>query len=124
MASEQFFLDALGFSFLIGHALLDPRPIRGRCHDFPAEGHQCCKFRPALRRGQSLKLLRPGGLLATFSCSGGVTAELFQSIVAGAAADAGGEAKVLERFGAPADHPIALAFPEGDYLKGLLVVRT
>ena len=72
----------------------------------------------------ALKLLRPGGLLATFSCSGGVSAELFQSIVAGAASDAGVDAKILERFGAAADHPVALGFPEGDYLKGLLVLRS
>jgi 23S rRNA (cytosine1962-C5)-methyltransferase len=72
----------------------------------------------------ALKLLAPGGLLATFSCSGGVSAELFQSIVAGAAADVGVEAKILERFGAAADHPVALSFPEGEYLKGLLLART
>ena len=72
----------------------------------------------------ALKLLAPGGLLATFSCSGGVSAELFQSIVAGAASDAGVDAKIIERFGAAADHPVALNFPEGDYLKGLLVIRT
>jgi 23S rRNA (cytosine1962-C5)-methyltransferase len=72
----------------------------------------------------AFKLLRPGGLLATFSCSGGVDAALFQSIVAGAALDAGAEAKIVERFGAAADHPIALQFPEGEYLKGLLVLRT
>jgi 23S rRNA (cytosine1962-C5)-methyltransferase len=71
----------------------------------------------------ALKLLAPGGMLATFSCSGGVSAELFQSIVAGAAADAGVDAKIVERFGAAADHPVALSFPEGDYLKGLLLVR-
>jgi 23S rRNA (cytosine1962-C5)-methyltransferase len=71
----------------------------------------------------ALKLLAPGGLLATFSCSGGVSAELFQSIVAGAALDAGGEAKIIERFGAAADHPVALEFPEGEYLKGLLVLK-
>jgi len=71
----------------------------------------------------ALKLLKPGGLLATFSCSGGVSAELFQSIVAGAAADAGVDAKIIERFGAAADHPVALKFPEGDYLKGLLVLK-
>jgi 23S rRNA (cytosine1962-C5)-methyltransferase len=71
----------------------------------------------------ALKLLAPGGLLATFSCSGGVSAELFQSIVAGAAADAGVDAKIIERFGAAADHPVALQFPEGDYLKGLLLLR-
>ena len=71
----------------------------------------------------AMRLLRPGGLLATFSCSGGVSTELFQSIVAGAALDAGVPAKILERFGAAGDHPVALEFPEGDYLKGLLVVR-
>jgi 23S rRNA (cytosine1962-C5)-methyltransferase len=71
----------------------------------------------------ALKLLSPGGLLATFSCSGGVSAELFQSIVAGAAVDAGAEAKIIERFGAAADHPVALEFPEGEYLKGLLVLK-
>ena len=72
----------------------------------------------------ALKLLAPGGLLATFSCSGGVSVELFQSIVAGAAVDAEVDAKIIERFGAAADHPVALEFPEGDYLKGLLVVRS
>jgi 23S rRNA (cytosine1962-C5)-methyltransferase len=72
----------------------------------------------------ALKLLAPGGLLATFSCSGGVSSELFQSIVAGAALDAGADAKIVERFGAAADHPVALEFPEGEYLKGLLVLKT
>ena len=72
----------------------------------------------------AFKLLSPGGMLATFSCSGGVTAELFQSIVAGAALDAGVEAKIIERFGAAADHPVALEFPEGEYLKGLLLLRS
>ena len=72
----------------------------------------------------AFKLLAPGGLLATFSCSGGIPAQLFQSIVAGAALDAGAEAKILERFSAAADHPVALEFPEGDYLKGLLLLRT
>lgn len=69
----------------------------------------------------AFKLLAPGGLLATFSCSGGVSAELFQSIVAGAAADAGVGGRVIERFHGGADHPVALSFPEGDYLKGLLI---
>jgi len=70
-----------------------------------------------------LKLLRPGGLLATFSCSGGVSAELFQKIVAGAAADAAASAIILERFHAAPDHPVLLEFPEGEYLKGLLLRR-
>ena len=71
----------------------------------------------------AFKLLAPGGLLATFSCSGGVPAELFQKIVAGAALDAGISAKVVDRYTVAADHPVALEFPEGDYLKGLLAYR-
>jgi len=72
----------------------------------------------------AFKLLASGGLLATFSCSGGIPAALFQSIVAGAALDAGVEAKIVERFGAAADHPVALEFPEGEYLKGLLLLKS
>jgi 23S rRNA (cytosine1962-C5)-methyltransferase len=68
----------------------------------------------------AFKLLRPRGLLMTYSCSGGVGADLFQKIVAGAALDAGAEARILRRLMASADHPVALSFPEGDYLKGLL----
>jgi 23S rRNA (cytosine1962-C5)-methyltransferase len=68
----------------------------------------------------AFKLLRPGGLLMTFSCSGGVSADLFQKIVAGSALDAGTDAQVVARLGASADHPVALNFPEGDYLKGLI----
>jgi 23S rRNA (cytosine1962-C5)-methyltransferase len=72
----------------------------------------------------ALKLLRPGGLLATFSCSGGISADLFQKIVAGAALDAAADAAIVGRFAPGADHPVALNFPEGDYLKGLLIRRS
>lgn len=68
----------------------------------------------------AFKLLRPGGLLFTFSCSGGVSRELFQKIAAGAALDAGVNAQVVEHLSAGADHPVALNFPEGEYLKGLV----
>ena len=71
----------------------------------------------------ALKLLRPGGLLASFSCSGGISADLFQKILAGAALDAGAEASIVGHFSAAADHPVLLSFPEGDYLKGLLIRR-
>ncbi len=71
----------------------------------------------------ALRLLRPGGLLATFSCSGGVSPELFQKIVAGAAADAGVSLVLRERFSAAPDHPVLVEFPEGEYLKGLLLER-
>ena len=69
----------------------------------------------------ALKLLAPGGVLATFSCSGGIDIALFQKIVAGAAIDAAADAAIVGRLGASADHPVALNFPEGEYLKGLLV---
>jgi 23S rRNA (cytosine1962-C5)-methyltransferase len=68
-----------------------------------------------------LALVRPGGVLATFSCSGHVGAALFQKIVAGAALDAGRDAQILERLSQPADHPVAIEFPESEYLKGLIL---
>jgi len=71
----------------------------------------------------AFKLLRPGGLLVTFSCSGGIDAGLFQKIVAGAALDAGVEAQILEHLFQGADHPVSLHFPEGAYLKGLVCYK-
>ncbi len=68
----------------------------------------------------AFKLLRPGGILFTFSCSGLVTPELFQMVVAGAALDAGRPVQILRRLGQASDHPVALSFPEGEYLKGLV----
>lgn len=69
------------------------------------------------------KLLRPGGVLFTFSCSGGISPALFQKIVAGAALDAGVEMVVVERLAQGPDHPVSLYFPEGEYLKGLVCVK-
>lgn len=70
-----------------------------------------------------LKLLKPGGLLFTFSCSGGVGPELFHKIVAGAGMDAGVDGFILDRVGASPDHPQTIYFPEGEYLKGLLILK-
>jgi 23S rRNA (cytosine1962-C5)-methyltransferase len=67
------------------------------------------------------KLLRPGGLLATYSCSGGISEDLVQKIVAGAALDAGVDAQIIHHLHASADHPVLLSFPEGAYLKGLVL---
>ncbi len=72
----------------------------------------------------ALMLLAPGGLLFTFSCSGGISADLFHKIVAGAAIDAGVDGVIVTRLGAAPDHPQTLYFPEGEYLKGLLVMKT
>ncbi len=67
------------------------------------------------------KLLKPGGHLMTFSCSGAISADLFQKIVFGALADSGRQAQILKHLGPGDDHPVALTFPEGAYLKGLLL---
>jgi 23S rRNA (cytosine1962-C5)-methyltransferase len=71
----------------------------------------------------ALKLLDPGGLLFTFSCSGGVPAELFHKIVAGAGIDAGVDGLFYARLSGAPDHPMTVTFPEGDYLKGLVLVK-
>jgi 23S rRNA (cytosine1962-C5)-methyltransferase len=68
----------------------------------------------------AFKLLRPGGILVTFSCSGYVKPDLFQKIIADAAVDAGRDACVLEYLSQGPDHPVALNFPEGLYLKGMI----
>jgi len=68
----------------------------------------------------AFKLLRPGGILFTFSCSGGIDTALFQKIIASAALDAGVEAQIVEQLSQSSDHPVALNFPEGAYLKGLI----
>jgi len=71
----------------------------------------------------ALQLLEPGGVLFTFSCSGGISADLFHKIVASAGADAGVDGYILERLGGAPDHSMTLEFPEGEYLKGLVVMR-
>ena len=71
----------------------------------------------------ALMLLEPGGLLLSFSCSGGIGADLFHKIVAGAGRDAGVGGALLRRLEAAPDHPTTLVFPEGEYLKGLAVLR-
>jgi 23S rRNA (cytosine1962-C5)-methyltransferase len=66
-----------------------------------------------------MKLLAPGGNLLTFSCSGAVSPDLFQKIVAGAAADARVDLQIRRHLGAAPDHAVSIHFPEGEYLKGL-----
>ncbi|HYD81217.1 MAG TPA: class I SAM-dependent rRNA methyltransferase [Paucimonas sp.] len=70
-----------------------------------------------------LQLLRENGLLFTYSCSGAISADLFQKIIAGAATDAGVDARILKRLSAGIDHPMTTNFPEGEYLKGLLLQK-
>ncbi|GAB4324818.1 MAG: 23S rRNA (cytosine(1962)-C(5))-methyltransferase RlmI [Candidatus Zixiibacteriota bacterium] len=68
----------------------------------------------------AMKVLRPDGILATFSCSSAVNPGRFQNAVAWAALDAGRDVQVIQRLGQPSDHPVLLSFPESEYLKGLI----
>ena len=68
----------------------------------------------------AMQLLKPDGILFTMSCSGLVTADLFQKVVFGASVDAQRDAQVLEKLSQATDHPILLSFPEGEYLKGFV----
>jgi len=71
----------------------------------------------------AFKLLEPGGVLFTYSCSGGISADLFHKIVASAGTDAGVDGYISERLSGAPDHPMTIDFPEGEYLKGLVIVR-
>ena len=71
----------------------------------------------------ALSILAPGGVLFTYSCSGGISADLFHKIVASAGLDAGVDAFISERMGGAPDHPMTVAFPEGEYLKGLVLLK-
>lgn len=131
-------LEANGYSpdraqWLEGDVFTTLRGLRDRGRSFDAVILDPPKFAPTAAQAEraargykdinllALKLLRPGGLLFTFSCSGGVSADLFQKIVAGAALDAGVNARIVERLEQGVDHPVALNFPEGAYLKGLVL---
>lgn len=71
----------------------------------------------------AFKLLSPGGVLFTFSCSGGIGVELFHKIVASAGLDASVDGAILQRLGGACDHPMTVNFPEGEYLKGLVIMK-
>jgi 23S rRNA (cytosine1962-C5)-methyltransferase len=128
-------LDATRAAFHEADVFAELRTLRNRGETFDVIVLDPPKFAPTAAHAQSaaraykdinllaLKLLAPGGLLATFSCSGGVDVPLFQKIVAGAAVDAKADATIVARLTASADHPVSLNFPEGEYLKGLLIRR-
>jgi 23S rRNA (cytosine1962-C5)-methyltransferase len=69
----------------------------------------------------AFKIIKSGGYLMTFSCSGAISRDLFQKIVFGALADSGRQAQIIKHLSVSDDHPVALTFPEGEYLKGLLL---
>ncbi len=94
--------------------------------DPPKFAHSAGQVEKAARGYKDLnlhafKIVKPGGYMMTFSCSGAVSADLFQKIVFGALADSGRQAQIVKHLEQAPDHPVALTFPEGGYLKGLLL---
>jgi len=86
----------------------------------PAQVEKAARAYKDLNR-VGLSLVKPGGILATFSCSGVIDALLFQKILFSAALEAGREAQIVERLTQASDHPVLLSFPESEYLKGLIL---
>jgi 23S rRNA (cytosine1962-C5)-methyltransferase len=68
----------------------------------------------------AMKLIKASGVLITFSCSGAISADLFQKVLFGAAVDAGRHVQIIERLSQSSDHPVLLTYPESEYLKGLV----
>ena len=68
----------------------------------------------------AMNILRPGGILATFSCSGLVSPDLFQKIIFCASLEAERDVQIVEKLGQASDHPILVTLPESEYLKGFV----
>jgi len=119
--------------WIVGDVFEELRLLRDQGRQFDLVILDPPKFAPTASQAQKaargykdinlygFKLLKPGGILMTFSCSGGIDAAFFQKIVADAALDAEVDAKILYRLSQAPDHPTHLAFPEGTYLKGLVI---
>jgi 23S rRNA (cytosine1962-C5)-methyltransferase len=115
---NQFLRDSLQTSQRFDAIVLDPPKFAPTA----AHAERAARAYKDINR-LALMLLAPGGLLLTFSCSGGIGPELFHKIVAGAGIDAGVDAAIVQRLEGACDHPTTLLFPEGEYLKGLVLLR-
>jgi 23S rRNA (cytosine1962-C5)-methyltransferase len=115
---NQFLRDALQSGETFDAIVLDPPKFAPTA----AHAERAARAYKDINR-LALKLLQPGGLLFTFSCSGGIGPELFHKIVAGAALDAQVDGAILQRLEGACDHPTTLVFPEGEYLKGLAILK-
>ncbi len=138
LAEENVALNGLGerrVTWVRGDVFRELRRLRDAARSFDLIVLDPPKFAPTARQAPraargykdinllAFKLLRAGGTLVTFSCSGGLSPELFQKIVADAALDAGAEVVIQRWLSQPEDHPVALRFPEARYLKGLVCRR-
>ncbi|MDY6873353.1 MAG: class I SAM-dependent methyltransferase [Chloroflexota bacterium] len=120
--------------WLVGDVFEELRTLRDKAEQFDLIILDPPKFAPTASQARKaargykdinlygFKLLKPGGTLMTFSCSGGIDAAFFQKIIADAALDAGVDAQIVARLSQAADHPTLLSFPEGSYLKGLEII--
>jgi 23S rRNA (cytosine1962-C5)-methyltransferase len=111
---RQFIAEGRGFDAIV----LDPPKLAPTA----AHAERAARAYKDINR-LAFKLLQPGGVLFTFSCSGGIGVELFHKIVASAGLDAGVDGAILQRLGGASDHPMTVSFPEGEYLKGLVVMK-
>jgi 23S rRNA (cytosine1962-C5)-methyltransferase len=136
MAKENVLLNQVSLDkceWIIGDVFEELRTLRDGGRQFDMVILDPPKFAPTAAQAKQaargykdinlygFKLLKPGGTLMTFSCSGGIDERFFQKIVADAALDAEVDARILYRLSQAPDHPTHLAFPEGTYLKGLVV---
>jgi 23S rRNA (cytosine1962-C5)-methyltransferase len=128
-------LDSEKAKYKCGDIFVELRALRDRGSSFDVIILDPPKFAPTVSQAEkaargykdinllAFKLLRPGGVLFTFSCSGGISRELFQKIVAGAAIDANVDIQIIDQLTQAGDHPVALNFPESMYLKGLVCIK-
>ena len=127
--------DAARTDFVDGDVNATLRQLHAQGRSFDAIVLDPPKFAPTISHAEraaraykdinrlALRILNPGGVLFTYSCSGGISVDLFHKIVASAGIDAGVDGFISERMGGAPDHPMTINFPEGEYLKGLVVVR-
>lgn len=120
---------------ICGDVFTELRKLRDRAESFDVIILDPPKFAPTVSQAEkasrgykdinllALKLLRPGGVLFTFSCSGGISRDLFQKIITGAAEDAGCDIQIIDQLSQSGDHPILTSFPESMYLKGLVCIK-
>jgi 23S rRNA (cytosine1962-C5)-methyltransferase len=120
---------------ICGDVFTELRLMRDRAQSFDVIILDPPKFAPTIAQAEkaargykdinllALKLLRPGGVLFTFSCSGGISRDLFQKIITGAALDAGSDVQIIDVLSQSSDHPVLLSFPESLYLKGLVCIK-
>jgi 23S rRNA (cytosine1962-C5)-methyltransferase len=139
LAEQNFDLNQEGFNrsaqveYVCGDAFADLRARRDAGEQFDLVILDPPKFAPTAARVEratraykdlnriGLSLVKPGGVLATFSCSGAVDAALFQKVIFSAAIEANRDAQIIDRLTQASDHPVLLSFPEGEYLKGLIL---